>query len=418
MADSNYIASVDIGSSKIVVLIADRLDDGLLEVVGYAKGASMGVKKGEIVDIEEVVSVIEEVANKAGRSCNSEFDSVVVNISDPNLRVFNTTHNVHVGSGRVKKSDVEGLIKFAEAQKFRETEQRISGITHHYILDKDLETEQGAVVKSPIGEDANTLEASVHIVVASKQRVKSIEKSIDLCDLKARKMVVSSMASSEPYLTQVQKDSGVCLVDMGSEVMDLSVFKNGGVFYSATIQAGAAQVTADIADAFDTSFEEAERLKLTYGQAQVKTLVNDGLIRFRQIDDMDTYYLSHESLIEVIEASYQSLLLLIKKKISKQDKNLYRSIKSFVLVGGGVKIKGCAGLVLSCLKKRAKIGYVNREVIRLDPNFISTDDDLLAPEYACALGLLLFNDEELGYKEEQSTKRGISGKIKSMMGSF
>jgi cell division ATPase FtsA len=97
---------------------------------------------------------------------------------------------------------------------------------------------------------------------------------------------------------------------------------------------------------------------------------------------------------------------------------LYRSIKSFVLVGGGVKIKGCADLVLSCLKKRAKIGYVNREVIRLDPNFISTDDDLLAPEYACALGLLLFNDEELGYKEEQSTKRGISGKIKSMMGSF
>jgi cell division protein FtsA len=208
MADSNYIASVDIGSSKIVVLIADRLDDGLLEVVGYAKGASMGVKKGEIVDIEEVVSVIEEVANKAGRSCNSEFDSVVVNISDPNLRVFNTTHNVHVGSGRVKKSDVEGLIKFAEAQKFRETEQRISGITHHYILDKDLETEQGAVVKSPIGEDANMLEASMHIVVASKQRVKSIEKSIDLCDLKARNMVVSSMASSEPYLTQAQKDSG------------------------------------------------------------------------------------------------------------------------------------------------------------------------------------------------------------------
>jgi cell division protein FtsA len=73
------------------------------------------------------------------------------------------------------------------------------------------------------------------------------------------------MASSEPYLTQVQKDNGVCLVDMGSEVMDLSVFKNGGVFYSATIQAGAAQVTADIADAFDTSFKEAERLKLTYG---------------------------------------------------------------------------------------------------------------------------------------------------------
>lgn len=413
MADSNYIASVDIGSSKIVVLIADRLDDGLLEVVGHAKGVSKGVKKGQIVNVEEVALAIKKVVNKAINSCNSNFDSVVVNISDPNIRVFNLFPDTHVSSGKVKKSNVEAVIKNVESRKFRETEKCISRITHHYTLDKDLETNQGVVVKQPIGKNASTLEASVHVVVISKQRVNDIEKSIELCHLKAHKLVMNSMASSEPYLIESQKDNGVCLIDIGSGVMDLSIFTNGGLFYSTTIPVGADQITIDIADAFDTSFEEAERLKLTYGQAQVKMLVGDRLICFEQVNDAHQYYLSHESLIEVIEESYKTLLLLIKKKINDQDKNLYRLIKSFLLVGGGAKIEGCENLALSCLNKRVKIGHVNREIIRTDSNSISSNDDLLAPEYACALGLLLFNDNErtLDYKEERSAKSGVLDKL-------
>ncbi|SHA18889.1 Cell division protein FtsA [Bathymodiolus thermophilus thioautotrophic gill symbiont] len=419
MADGDYIASVDIGSSKVVVLIADRLDDGLLEVVGHAKGVSEGVIRGEIVDVDALVSVIKTVANKAGKSCNSEFDSVIVNISDPNLRVFNLTPNKHVDSDLVKKSDVEALMRTAEAQRFKETEQRISSITHHYILDKDSDTEQGVVVKRPIGEQADMLEASVHIVVAAKQRVKNIERSLGLCGFQAQKLVINSMASSEPYLTPAQKDDGVCLVDVGAGVVDLSVFKQGRIFYSTAIQVGAEQVTWDIANAFNTPFAEAERLKLEHGQAQVKTLERDMLIDFRQNDDAADYCLSHESLIEVIEESYKALLLSIKKKIQEEDKNLYRSIKGFVFVGGGVKIEGYADLAFDCLKKRVRVGHVNREVIRLNPNSVSSNENLLAPEYACALGLLLFNDEELGYKEEQLVnKGGIKSAFKNLMSSF
>jgi cell division ATPase FtsA len=98
--------------------------------------------------------------------------------------------------------------------------------------------------------------------------------------------------------------------------------------------------------------------------------IGSGVMDLSQVNDAHQYYLSHESLIEVIEESYKTLLLLIKKKINDQDKNLYRLIKSFLLVGGGAKIEGCENLALSCLNKRVKIGHVNREIIRTDSNSI------------------------------------------------
>jgi cell division ATPase FtsA len=110
---------------------------------------------------------LKKVVNKAINSCNSNFDSVVVNISDPNIRVFNLFPDTHVSSGKVKKSNVEAVIKNVESRKFRETEKCISRITHHYTLDKDLETNQGVVVKQPIGKNASTLEASVHVLTCA-----------------------------------------------------------------------------------------------------------------------------------------------------------------------------------------------------------------------------------------------------------
>lgn len=414
--DGHYIVSIDIGSSKIVILLADK-EGGVLKISGYAQGDSIGVKKGDIIDVEEVANAIKKVKEKFRLSCKDKFDSVVVNISDPSLKVFNFNPHRHVNS-KVKKEDVEELIKTAEAVKIKENERHISSIAHHYILDKDPYTQQGVVVKRPIGEEAETLEANVHTVIASKQLAKNIENSTELNGIKVLNFVPSSEASSEPYLTQDEKDSGICLVDIGSGVMDLSVFKDGSIFYSTTIQMGTDQVTDDIANAFNTSFQEAERLKLRYGQAQVKAIVEDKLIQFQQIDNSEYYYLSHESLTEVIEASYLKLFALIRKQLN--DEKLYRSLKAgFVLVGGGVKIKRCKDLMFSCYKKRVKIGHVNTDLICIHPNFVSSKYNLLEPEYACALGLLLSKGNESGLKKQQSSNReGFLSKIKGIKESF
>ncbi|KAA0456367.1 MAG: cell division protein FtsA [Candidatus Thioglobus sp.] len=416
-SNEHYIVAIDIGSSKIVVFFAEQRGERL-EIFGQARGKSDGVVNGEVVDSSALSRAIKEVGDAACLSCNSNFDSVNVNISDANIKVFNLNPHTYLDSGKVRESDVKSIIKTAEAVKMEKTARHINSVAQRYILDKDPHTNQGVVVKQPIGESADTLEVNMHIVCVSEQQAKNIERSIAANGSKVLNFVPSSMAAGESYLTQEQKNSGICLVDIGSGTMDLSVFKNGSIFYSGVIQQGADLVSNAIADAFGASFAEAERLKLKRGQAQVKNIIEDELISFKKAQSSKDYYLSYQALIEVIEEAYEQLFTAIKANLKEQ--NLLRSLNSgFVLVGGGAKMQGLDDLALDCLKKRSKIGRISTNLIRIDTNSISTNEDLLAPEYASAIGLLLFKNDESGLKEQQSNNNeGILSKIREIKKSF
>jgi len=405
-SDNNFLVSVDIGSSKIVILLAEEIN-GRLEVFGHAKGESAGVKKGLIVDVEQASQAIKRVAEDAYLSCNTDFHNVSVNISDPHLTVINREGQITVSGNKITEQDIESAIKIARAVPTPTNKQVISSVSNRYTLDKDPITHQGNMVEQPIGQEAKTLEVSMHIVTVSNQCVNTIDQSIRKSNLGLSNIVLNSMASSEPCITQDEKDSGVCLIDIGSGVTNLSVFTHGGITYSTVIQVGGDQITEEIAYAFNTSFEEAERLKIDHGNAQVKSIREDKLIKFQQIDDhKDHYhYLSHQSLIEVIEQSYLELFSRIRQNLKSQK--LYRSLKSgFVLTGGASKIFGCDELLLSCCRIRTKLGRVNLDRI-------TAERGILDPVYTCALGLLLYEPDESDLRGVQSdNERNLFGKIK------
>jgi len=415
-SDNNFLVSVDIGSSKIVVLLAEEIN-GRLEVFGHAKGDSSGVKKGLIVDVEQASQAIKKVAEDAYLSCNTDFHNVSVNISDPHLTIINRAGQTFVPTDEVSENDAESAIKNACGIPTPANKQVINSVVNHFTLDKDPITHQGTNVKHPVGQIATNLEVSMHIVTVSNQCVNAIDQSIRKSDLGLSNIVLNSMASSEPYITQVEKDNGVCLIDIGSGVTNLSVFTYGGITYSAVIQVGGDQITEDIAHAFTTSFEEAERLKIDHGNAQVKSIREDKLIKFQQIDDHkdQNHYLSHQSLIEVIEQSYLELFSIIRQSLKSQQ--LYRSLKSgFVLTGGACKISDCDELLLSCFRIRTKFGRVNTD--KITTKKVQFEENLKDPVYACALGLLLFDPNEADFREEQSNKqRNFLGKIKEHLSS-
>lgn len=399
MADNHFFASVDIGSHKTVVLLAEEAD-GRLAVFGHGISKSAGVKKGLINDIKKAAQAIKEAADKAYLSCGDGFHNVSVNISDPHLTVINREGQITITGGEISERDLGLAIKSACAVATPPNKQVVNSVSNRYTLDKNPTTHQGIVVDQPIGQEAKTLEVSMHIVMVSNQCVNAIDQSIRESGLGLNNIVLNSMASSEAYITQDEKDEGICLVDMGAGVTNLSVFTKGGITYSAVIQNGGNQVTQDIADAFDTSFKEAERLKLKHGNAQIKTIREDRLIQFKQIEDPKDCerYLSHQSLVEVIEQSYLDLFSQIKQNL--KSRKLYRSLKSgFVLTGGASKVKNCDALLLSCFKIRAKQGRVNTDKI-------TADHRLLGPEYACALGLLLFNYDESDLRVAQEDDKG------------
>jgi cell division protein FtsA len=411
-SDNNFLVSVDIGSSKIVVLLADEIN-GRLEVFGYAKGHSAGVKKGVIVDIEEASQAIGKVAKDACLSCDvKDFINVSINISDPHLTVINREGQITVSGYKITEQDVESAVKTARAVPIPTNKQVISSVVNHFTLDKDPITHQGVEVEQPIGQEATTLEASMHIVTVSNQCVNAIDQSIRKSNLGLSNIVLNSMASSETYITQDEKDSGICLIDIGSGVTNLSVFIHGGITYSAVIQVGGDQITEDIAYAFNTSFEEAERLKIDHSNEQEKSISQDKLVLFQQIDDPEESerYLSQQSLVEVIEQSYLDLFSEIKKDLKSQK--LYRSLNSgFVLTGGASKIQGCDALMLSNFSTRTKFGRVNTD--KITTKKVQFEKDLKDPVYACALGLLLYEPDESDLIGVQSdNERNLFGKIK------
>jgi len=397
MAEGDFIASIDIGSSKIVILLAE-LKNSRVEVFAYGMADSDGVRRGVIENVKKVVQVIENIKQNIAKDYNVDFENVSINISDPNLRALNQSAHINVPSSKVRQSELDTVIKIVESMvKIPQNHQTIHNITHHYTLDADPEP-----ISQAIGKKADNLGVSMHIVSASNYHVEALEAIVYQSKLGLSSIVPNSMASSKPCLTQDEKDIGVCLVDIGSDVVDFSVFKQGGIFYSSTIDFGARQTTQDIAEGFNTSFQEAERLKVQYGQAQVD-IYADKFIRFQQIDDSSYYYLSQESLSEVIKESYLMLFKRLRKALN--DKNLYRSLKSgFVLVGGGAKIKDCDRLMSNLYKKKVKIG-------RVDTKLISAKYEWLGPEYACVLGLLLFGLDESESKQQSSSKNTFLGKI-------
>ena len=403
MADNNFIVSIDIGSSKIAILLAEK-EDAKLAVFGHAIGDSAGVKKGMIVDVEAVSNAIKKVIKAAKLSCNTDFHNVSVNICDPQLSVINRTGQIAVLGGEITEQNITDAIKVARTTPITENVQIISCVTNHWTLDKDSHAHQ-IVLNQPIAQKATTLEASVHIVTVSNQSVDNIENCIRQSDLGLSNIVLNSMASSEAYITEDEKNKGVCLIDIGAEITSLSVFKQGGITHNAIIQMGGAQITENIAQIFNMDFLYAEALKLEYGSAQASLIRQDKLLKFKQIDDAKDYYLSHQQLIEVIEQSYLVLFALIKQNLKSH--NLHRSLKSgLVLTGGAAKIAGCDALLLNYFKIRSKLGRINTDRI-------TAKGHILDPIYACALGLLLFKEDEFDFKSTQSNNnRNILGKIK------
>lgn len=405
MVDNNFFASIDIGSSKIAILLADE-EGGKLSVFGYAKGNSKGVKNGTITDVEQATQAISEVIKQVCEDYDTNFHNVSVNISDQNLIYFNKTGHSAIQKNIVNEEDMMLAVKSAITMPEQNNKQSINHIANYWVLDKDPMTNKGVVVNDPVEQQANTLEVNMHIVIVSTKHVDKIEQSIRNNNLGLANIVLNSIASSETYITQSEKDNGVCLLDIGAEVTNISVFIDGGIVHNGVIQSAGMQITQDIAYAFNTSMTEAERLKITYGQAQSKFVGDDKLIEFQQIDSLKRgfQYLSYHQLLEVIERSYSTLFSLIKQHLKKKE--LYQGLKSgLVLTGGASKIKNCEQLLLNDFKIRSKLGRVNTD--RIDGNKALINDS----EYGCALGLLLFNPDATDLKEIQTNNKKIFSKI-------
>ncbi|HIG88459.1 MAG TPA: cell division protein FtsA [Candidatus Thioglobus sp.] len=408
MADE-WIVSIDIGSSKIAVVVAEEKLDRL-HVIGYTQANSSGVEKGLITNPDLVSSVIKKIINKVGESCDKNLDNsnASINISDNRLTVTNHSSRVLTkGSGKITQKKMSEAIETSSAVLGIANNEVLHSVVNNFIINED--TPDSLITNQPIGMQARTIRANMHIVSVAERNVDSVIQSVSNSGLGVAQVVLDSMAISEAYITEEEKEDGVCLVDIGAGVTNFSIFKNGGITHSAVIQLGGENITKDIVYAFGTSFEEAEDLKIKHGHVKNNLLTEEKLIQFSQGPNSQECYLSNYDLIEAIKKSYLKLFASVKKDINKQAKCRLKA--GFVLTGGASKIPGCAEFFMKSSRTKTKLGRVNEQKITGNVNMISDST------YASALGLLLYEADESHLEVVQSQEnlgisRWIKGKLK------
>ena len=375
---NDFIASIDIGTDKIVVLVADKKDD-VLHLIGHGIGPSAGVRRGNVSAIESLSRAITKTLEKANKSFNGQIALVRANLSDTHLTCFDRNGRIPINQ-IVAREDVDKVLESARAITTPTNKEVLHVINKRFILN---ETQ---VIENPVEMEASVLESEVHIVTVSSSSMRNIENSLKQSNLSVDSIVLDSIASSQALLTQEEKDAGVCLLDFGAGVTNFSVFQQGGIVYSAVIPVGGNDITQEVAFSFDTSFEEARRLKERYGCAKASTIRGEHLIEFVQATNKNPHHLSNLTLSEVVEEAYVDILSLIKNDL--KNRNLEGSIKAgFVLCGGGAEVDGCEDLVRSFFSRRVKKGVVQRSMVSGLESIIGDY------RYSGAIGLLLHEED-------------------------
>ena len=390
---NDYIASIDIGTDKIAILVAEKEDDERLRIIGHNICPSDGVRRGSISSIDPLSSVISKIVNQTQKNFDLEIGLVRVNLSDIHLTCIDGYGKVPIREV-VTLDDVDKVLETASAIPTPTNKEKLHTIKKKFIIDEDH------IVDNPESMEGEVLESKVHIVTVSSASVRNIENCLKKCDLMVDKIVLDPIANSEAILTQEDKDGGVCLIDFGAGVTSYSVFQEEGIVRSGVISMGGDDITQEIAFSFDTSFEEAKRLKEDYGYAKSSALKDEQFIEFVQATNKDSHYLSSLQLSEVIEEAYVNILSILKNEL--RHHNLEANIKSgFVLCGGGAQALGCEELVRKFFTRRVKIGVVQRDRIS------GLEMILMDYRYVSSIGLLLHQEDLPKVDFIRSGKTGV-----------
>jgi len=400
MASNHYKASIDVGTETIALLIADKEDGDRLRIIGHNICPSVGVKKGSLFSIDALSRVINKLIDETYDSFGLVFDNVRVNISDTHLTCSDGKGKVSINEA-VTSNDLESVLESAMAMSTPTNKEKL------HIIKKKFTINETVVVDDPMGMEAEVLEAKVHIVTVSSSSIRNIERCLEQCEIELDKIVLNPIAKSQAVLTKEDSDNGVCIVDIGAGVTSYSVFHEEGIVRSGVIAMGGNDVTQDIANAFNTSLEEAKRIKEKYGVAKSSTLKEDKFINF--IHNKEEHHLSSLELSEVIEGAYRNIFELLKNELKHH--NLDNILKSgFVLCGGAAEIDSIEELVRDFFSKRVKMGKIQR--VRLS----GLEAILSDYRYAGAIGLLL-HEGDLSRAEyvESNNSNGVIGKLKKVI---
>lgn len=378
MAKARFIAGLDVGSSKIRTVVGTIDEKSQTpNVIGVGIAPSTGIRKGQIIDVEETINNITASLEDAERMAGEPVSRVLLGISGNHIESFNSKGVIAISNpgNEISEDDIDRVVEAAQAVAIPPNRRILR------IIPKSFTVDEQKGIKYPVGMTGIRLEVEAHIVTGMAPAVRNIEKCVLQAGVDIQDVIPSALASSEAVLSKRQKELGVLVVDIGSGGASMCVFEEGTILQTAVIPVGGENVTNDIAIGLRTSVDTAEKIKIEYGSC-VSGEVNDReTIDLSAFSKIDMQKVSKRHLTEIIEARYQEIFLLVKEELAKihRDGMLPAGV---VLTGAASKIPGIIDLARETLNLPVQIGFPQ--------NFEGVVDKIEDPAYATAIGLLIW----------------------------
>lgn len=398
-----YIAAIDVGSSKIGVLIGQRTEDGGLEVVGKGSAPNRGSRKGNVVNVESTVEALKRAAEEAEVMAGVEVSRAYVGVAGSDIRSVNSRGMVSVSRGdrEITRQDIDRVLEAAQAAALPSDREILHAIVREFIVDE----QEG--IAEPLGMQGSRLEAAVHLVTGNQTRSKTLLTCINRAGVEVVEMVFEPLATAEAVMTHDERELGALLVDIGSGTTEYALFLEGEVLISAVLPIGSSHFTNDIAMVLRTPFAEAEKLKIQHGCCL------DGLLSAREgvsvpaVAGGPARVVPKRELCEIMQPRAEELLSLIRHDLDRNGAaECLRG--GVVLTGGGAQLDGLPELGEQVFNCSVRYG--------LPQGLGGLVDVISSPSWCTASGLLLYGMAAEEDHERQSKRTPFS--VRRMMGSL
>lgn len=385
------VVGLEVGSYKISVLVGEILPDNIVNIIGIGNYPSIGIDKGKINNLDSVVKCIKKSVCQAELMADCHISSVYLSISEKNIHYQNEIGMIPLSEEEINQDDIDAVIHTAKSVRIPDEHRVLHVVPQEYTIDH----QKG--IRNPIGLSGMRMQANVHLITCHNNTVKNIIKAVNRCSLRVDDLIYSGLASSYSVLTEDEMEIGVCVVDIGAGTMDITVYTHGSLRYTKVIPYAGNIVTNDIAYAFGSTKNDAEKIKVLHGCA-LRSLINkDENIDIPTFDNNSLKNIQKKTLSEIIELRYTELLNLVNNIILRLQEELKNNgIKNqlaagIVLTGGGSEIIG----LIECARK-----VFNFQVRLGKPlNITSLLEYAEEPCYSTPIGLLHYGRKNIFLNE-------------------
>ncbi len=381
---SPIVVGLDIGTTKICVIVGRRNEHGKIEVLGLGKAESAGVTRGVVSNIAKTVKGIIQAVEEG--SSQSNVDVKIVNVGIAGQHIKSLQHRGILTrkdlSSEISKRDIDRLIDDMYKLAMNPGEEII------HVLPQEFTVDNEPGVKDPIGMAGVRLEANFHIITGQVTAIKNIMKCVDQGGLETQELILEPLASSESVLSEEEKEAGIVLVDIGGGTTDVAVFHEGIIRHTAVIPFGGNSVTEDIREGCSVMRNQAELLKVKFGSALAEENKENEIICVPGLRGREPKEISVKNLAFVIQARMEEIIdhVYYEIKSSGYEKKL---IGGIVVTGGGALLKHLPQLIEFVTGLDCRVGYPNEHLAKNEGLPKNIYEDLKSPMYATGIGLLI-----------------------------